>query len=418
MSDAINTAEAANTPLAVDPFGSFPSWASRVTGLGGSEPAADPEYVFMTLFCRPALGRVRALVTFHDLVASHGTLQLTIHVKSAFPDAEAWRLHNVTVDLADLAASGGICEIAFDSFRNSLYAVSGEIATDGHVSAAHLSVSLDRRASPDEHGRPWGWRLRVQSRKTVRGSVNLPVIQRQLSDQNIPDLECPVSQVGVPSQCLHPSFGTIAQALGLPLRATPEAWAQAYVVRVIEAHTQRHSATRMLAYPTQDTVALVSYFASQGIEILSVGHKPLVAGRPDPGDELHNLHRPAICDEAEFFAHAHLTFGDIRLPPPSLHDQFDVVWSIGANRQMSRREFADFVVNGLICAKPGGLAVHVFDYIDDVDAEGPDVLTRHDIERMTVMALSHHNDVAPLRFNAAIDQRATLPFGLIVRRGL
>lgn len=421
MNDAIKMAEAVEAPLALDPFGSHPSWASGIAGLGGTEPAGAPDYAFMTLFCRPALGRVRARIVLHELAAQHGTLHLEIHVKSAFPGAEAWCLQSVAIDLAQLVAKGGVHEIEFASFRNSLYAVFGRI--DGHAdaTASHLSISIDRRASADEHGKPWGWRLRGHAPKPAEMVAGLPLIRRQLADQGVPSLEEPVSQVGMPSQCQQPAFSTIADALDLPRRATPDAWAMAYVLRVIQAYAGGRSAKRMLAYPASAGIPLISHFAGQGWEILGLGHRPLHAERRDPGAELQELRVPALCDEADFFSHVHFTFGDIRLPPSSMHDQFDVIWSIGANRLMSKREFSNFVVNGLICARPGGLAVHVFDYIDDVDSGEDAMLTRHDIERMVVMALSHHNEVAPLRFNAGKDsgtgKASAVPFGVIVRRG-
>jgi hypothetical protein len=76
--------------------------------------------------------------------------------------------------------------------------------------------------------------------------------------------------------------------------------------------------------------------------------------------------------------------------------------------------------DGLVHVRPGGLAVHVFDYVEDVEAEQESSLNRHDIERIAALALSHANDVARLRFlhgAPSPDGRAPLPFGLAVLRG-
>lgn len=420
MSDVLEAAPDFAEALLLDPFGSHPHWASGIPGLGGQEPAPDPSYVFLTLDSRPAIGRVRATVRLHDLCATRGTLLIEIRVRSAFPGADPSRLRTVSLDLADLARSGGVAEVEFESFRNAFYAIAGSINDATDATASHVSVSIDRRATEEEHGKAWGWRSASLAADRPRPNADSAMIGRLLTDLALPSLGEPVSQVGSPSQCRETAF---AEAMGILRRApTPSFgnWSLAYVLRAITRFAGDVDAATVLGFITEGTdAALVSHFARTS-EIMAMRHAPPAAGPAlDPGAELKRLWLPELCDEASFFSHAHFTAGDIRLPPVSLRDQFDVVWSIGANRAMTRREFVNFAVNGLSSAKPGGFAVHVFDYVEDVAARDGTALTRHDIERLATMALSHGNEVAHLRFrhDSTPAPGSVLPFGIVLRRG-
>jgi hypothetical protein len=404
--------------LPLDPFGAYPSLASRIVGLGGAEPSPDPSYVFATVDSRPAIGRVRATVRFHDLAITHGTMLFEVRVRSAVPGAEPSRLKTIVVDAAELVAADGVVELDFESYRNAYYAIACGINDETDIAASAVSILLDRRATPAEHGREWEWSAQGSVAARRRSGIEAALVSRSLTDLTTPRLEMPQSQVGSPLQCREPAFIEAMQALRRPPAGSFENWSLAYVLRAID----RFSATgarRMLGYG-DDQAPLLSYFAGRGCEVVGM-HHPTDRETPlDPGEALERLWVPELCDEADFFAHAHFTVGDIRQPFETFRDQFDVLWSIGANRLMTPQEFVYFVVNGLAHAKPGGLAVHVFDYVEDVEAERGVSLIRHDIERIAALALSHANEVARLQFlhGAPAPGKATpLPFGLVLLRG-
>jgi hypothetical protein len=117
MNDLLEAARDSDAALPLDPFGVHPQWASRITGLGGREPAPDPSYVFLTLDSRPAIGAVCAKVCFFDLVATRGTMLFEVRVRSAVPGAEQSRLHTIVVDADELVKAGGIVELSFDGHR-------------------------------------------------------------------------------------------------------------------------------------------------------------------------------------------------------------------------------------------------------------------------------------------------------------
>lgn len=423
MNDTLDVTAHSAEPLHLDPFGGHPARASIIPGLGGHEQSDDPSYVFQTLHCRPAIARVQATIRFSELAATHGTLVVQILARSAFPGADSVPLETKVFDVAELARTGGIVEISFESFRNALYAIAGSINDETDATASHISISVDQRATPEQHGKDWGWRS-----APLTAAVSKPdeaMIQRLLKDMAPSSLEEPSSQVGSPGQCRQPAFASAMKALQRPARPTFENWSLAYLLKAIDRFAPRNTGCNMLGYIGDGPSPLISYFAARQCEVLAVRSRPSDAGKPDPGAELLDLLVPELCEEDEFFAHAHFTAGDIRYPPPSFRDQFDIIWSIGANRVMTPHEFADFVVNGLSNAKPGGVAIHVFDYVEDVNATGTNCLTRNNIERMTTMALSHFNEVAKLRFqreatppSVAVPAAAqVLPFGIVMRRG-
>lgn len=419
MNDLLEAVRDSNDALPLDPFGSQPQWTSRIAGLGGHEPPPDPSYVFLTLDTRPAIGMVCATVRFFDLVATRGTLLFEVRVRSAVPGGEPSRLQTVVVDADELVQSHGVVELTFESYRNAYYAIACSINDEMDVAASHISISIDRRATPAQHGRNWEWSAPADRLVSRRSGIEDALIARSLTDLNTPRLALPMSQVGAPSQCREPAFANAMTILRRESVATPENWSLAYVLQAIGRFGGIQNQYRMLGYGV-DEGPLLSYFASQGHEVVGFRHTKQVEEPLDPGQQLQQLWVPELCKEADFFAHAHFTTGDIRHPVTALANQFDVIWSIGANRSMTPQEFGHFALNGMVHARPGGLAVHVFDYVDDAGADQGTSLARHDIERIAVLALSHRIDVARLqfRYGATSSERGTsLPFGLVMLRG-
>lgn len=419
MSDMLEVDPDFDKALPLDPFGSHPQWSSRISGLGGHEPPPDPSYVFLTLDSRPAVGTVFAQVRFFDLAATHGTLLLEIRVRSAFPGAEHSRLQTVTVDLRELVESEGIAEFSFEAYRNAYYALAGSINDETDVTASHISITINRRATPDQHGKEWGWRVGGEHAARRSPDMESALINRSMTDLTKPRLDEPMSQVGSPLQCREPGFMSAMKALQRDPVPSFDNWSLAYVLQAINRFGGTPKQCKMLGYVAEET-PLLSYFAGKECEIVGMGHAGQREEQPDPGRELQRLWVPELCNEADFFAHAHFMIRDIRLPSENLRDQFDIIWSIGANRVMTPQEFVYFVVNSLAYARPGSLAVHVFDYIEDAAAEPATGLTRYDIERLAALALAHRNDVARLQFrhdSAPAVSGSILPFGMVLLRG-
>ena len=419
MSDLLEIDPDFEKALPLNPFGSHPQWSSRITGLGGHEPPPDPSYVFLTLDSRPALGKVSAKVRFFDLTATRGTLLVEIRVRSAFPGTEPSLLQTIAMNLRELARSGGEIELSFESYRNAYYAIAGSINDETDVSASHISITVDRRAAPAEHNKEWGWRAAEGMSTKRRSDIQSALISGSMTDLARPTLDEPMSQVGTPLQCRERAFFDAMKALGRGPVPTFENWSLAYVMRAIERFAGPHRRTKMLEYVANEA-PLLSHFAARECEIIGIRHVAKCDEQVDPGRELQRLWTPELCAEEDFFAHAHFTTGDIRLPRENFRDQFDIIWSIGANRALTPQEFVYFAVNSLANVKPGGLAIHVFDYVEGTEADQASSLMRRDIERLTALALAHRNDVARLQFRhgaSPLPPGSTVPFGIVLLRG-
>lgn len=418
MNDGLEVAADSEGALLLDPFGSQPHRVSRIAGLGGAEPSPDPSYVFQTVDCRPAIGMVCATVRFLDLAVTYGTLLFEIRARPAVPGAEPSRLDTVVVDAEELVAADGVVQLSFESYRNVYYAIACSINEGTDISAAGISVAIDRRATPAQHGREWDWSADRERLARRRPGIEALLIGRSLTDVSQPTLASPMSQAASPRQCREPAFAEAMTALRTAPAPTLANWSLAYVVQAIGRFGYPKPG-RMLSYG-EGQGALLSHYVGQGCEVAGIRHAEDPREQVDPGRELQSLWRPDLCDEEEFFAHAHYLIGDIRQPVAPFLDQFDVLWSINANRLMTPGEFVYFAVNGLAHVRPGGVAVHVFDYCEDPVADRGTSLLRHDIERLATLALSHRNDVARLHFRhgATLPFRgAALPFGMILIRG-
>lgn len=413
--DAAPDVEAAQ-PLPLDPFGARPGWASLIEGLGGLEPAPDPSYVFLTLDCRPALGPVRVVIHFAGLRATRGTLLFEIRARSAVHSAEHARLDTVVVDAQQLVDCGGIVELRFESFRNTYYAIACSINDETDLVASQISVTLDRRATAEQHGTAWE-RASDHPPAGCKPGIGDALIDRVLTDLANPSLDRPMSQIATPQQCRERAF---MDAMGeLRRQSSPSHlnWSYAFLLQAFKRYVGEER-SRILIFG-KDFGPLLSYFAGQNCDVVGLEHSDM-KNRMDPGAALQALWVPDLCSEKRFFERAHFSYGDIRAHISEFRDQFDVILSMNADRLMLKSEYVYFVVNGLSHLRPGGMAVHIFDCMLRPEDDNGANLSRQDVERMTALALSHKNDVARLKFRQGgriPDQAIPLPFGLVLLRG-
>lgn len=414
MSDVLEPDQGVQA-LPLDPFGAFPARMSRIAGLGGTDPSLDPTYVFATADSRPAIGRVRVHIRFHDLAITHGTLVFEVRARSMVPGADQSRVKTMTVDAGELVTAGGMVDLEFESYRNSHYAIVCSINDETDIACSAITLLLDRRARPEDHGPAWDWtRTAIRRRPGIEGAL----VERVLTDLSPPRLGTPQSQVGTPSQCREPAFADAMRTLGREPVPSFENWSLAFVLQAIDRYAI-DDAHRMLGFG-ESMGTLMFYLAGRGREVVGIRHHHDGDVQFDPGEELGRLRVPILCDEATFHANAHVASKNIHRTYEPLYDQFDVTWSIGMNRTMTPGEYVYFILHGMIHARPGALAVHVFDYVEDAGEGQGHSLTRHDIERLVVMCLAWRHDIARLQFRhdtALPDPKMPLPFGLVILRG-
>ena len=66
--------------LELDPFAYVPDMASRITGLGGYDRPAEGDYALHTHYVEATEGPAHFTLTFDDLTATRGTLNLRVHM--------------------------------------------------------------------------------------------------------------------------------------------------------------------------------------------------------------------------------------------------------------------------------------------------------------------------------------------------
>jgi hypothetical protein len=224
--------------MQIDPFGFYPSYASKIAGLGGPAPAPPPGYVFHSPYIYAEPGSAGFTIQFEGLRASGGRLQLSVHALHE-RDGRSRRIKRVTFDLVELAGADGKIRLNFSAKPAMAYAVKGDLIGDTAASASLLNVTLDRSAGPA------GFYRRLQTAKTrVFGrpshtgrslrSSRSPLDQLGLIDQRPAWLEGAVSQMCTYRQFLEPSFAYWMKALDITPFPHRKFWEFAYILQVLK----------------------------------------------------------------------------------------------------------------------------------------------------------------------------------------
>jgi hypothetical protein len=200
-----------------------------------------------------------------------------------------------------------------------------------------------------------------------------------------PDLEQPGCQLCTRSQFKDAAFAEIAGAMGLRSGTARSAWEQVWVAAVLATEGMIAPGRRLLAIEAgrERIAALV---ASRGADVVATG-----PAMPTPADaELRRtqMFYPEVVHIEEFDRRVGVTALDptalFTLPPGS----FDACWSFGMPSRLGSVDAAlAFFEASLGPLRPGGIALHCFDFNLTSDARTwdlPDlvILRRRDIETL------------------------------------
>ncbi len=403
----------------IDAFGYAPNHASRIHGLGGSKPSADGAYVFCTVPVRSMPGPITFTIQFNDLQATCGTLVLQIFAVSAIPGVEATPSTATVISMADLARSGGLHHIETVGRRNMLYAVAGHIYDETDATAIGVTISLDQGLAPD----PWEPRSIGPATGTRAPGVSAGGLHRaaRLVSLAPPNLDNPVSQGWTAEQCRQRPFAEWMEVLHQPAQSTRINWAAAYILQSLRSFGALQSGAAGLGFGVLEQ-SLPAILAARGCSVLATAPHHDAAPDGDPALALEQRCRPDLCQRDRFFENVRFATVDSAAIPQTLRD-FDFLWSAGMGDEAGTTEkFQHFVESSMHCLKPGGLAVHVFQW---APAGGRRlhrgfVYDRPAIERIALSLISRGHEVAQLKFQ--YDARTSskdgdaVPFGLIARR--
>ena len=353
--------EFANFRAEINPFEQAPSHASRIGGLGGSQPAPEAAYAFKTSPVIAPAGTVRFTLSFGQLQASSGALLIEI---SAGLEAGRRQLKLRTVPLAELAASGGIEWIDLVSDRRETYTVAGYIYDDTDAVAQSLSIEIVVEAAPTSG--------------SVAAAQAMAKVAR-LAGLDEPSFAHPVSQTWSKEQMSEPAFHSACQALGLEAGAAP--WPAPYIYQAIR-------------YLAGDTSGARGFGAGLSAEIIANAFN---AGGADATGHwsLDPAHWPAASD-------------------------LDFAWLIFEGPVISAGHLFWMISLLLDRLAPGGAMAVVFTVEHGrMPHEQIEIMKRGDAEIFALRLLAGGHSVAQLKFRASgrpLPVGTRTPFGLMIRR--
>jgi len=385
-------------PLELDPFGFHPEASSRIRGLGGHGPTADPDYAFHTSYVEAAPGRAIFTIRFDDLQAKSGTLVLRVHMVSSEPGARARMVNSERIALNRLIAIGGEFSIMFEGFREVSFALVGQIHGETDASAEGLTITLDRPADPNARA-GYG----AEAKGTIYGKTPLQPAPFLLSAAR-PTLADPVTQVATGEQLREPVAGGWMARLRPKGTSGPEHWRKVYTLQALRRYGMLEEGALGLGFE-RSASGMPAALAAMGTKIVAAfPSRP--GSQPKPAALKRDLADRAPCSKAVFDQNVAARVSSWRRIPDDLVN-FDFLWSARANEALySVAAAAQFVEDAMACLRPGGLAVHTFSY--DLAPSGRKIpstervmLQQGDIERIALLLVSRGHEVAQFKIDAS-----------------
>ena len=385
-------------PLELDPFGFHPGAASRIAGLGGHGPTADPDHAFHTAYVEAAPGRAKFTVRFDNLQAKSGTLVLRVHMVSSEPGARARMVNSERIALNRLILSGGEAAILFEGFRDASFALVGQIHGETDASADGITVTLDRPADPNARA-GYG----AEAKGTIYGKTPLRPALFLLSTAR-PSLADPVTQVATAPQLREPVAGGWMARLRPKGTSGPEHWRKVYTLQALRRYGMLEPGAVGLGFERTPS-GMPAALAALGTRVVAAF--PTRAGAPAKSAALkRDLADRAPCSKTVFEENVSTRITSWRRLPADLVN-FDFLWSARVNEVLfSVAATAAFVEQAMACLRPGGLAVHTFGY--DLAPSGRKIpstdrimLQQGDIERIALLLVSRGHEVAQFKIDAS-----------------
>lgn len=445
MSDteAASPPDAEKPPVSMAPFDFWPTHASRIGGIGGTQPAEDPAYVFHTSYADLPPGGAECTITFTGLTATLGTLTVRINVLPPDEEPRASTVQSWSLHLPKVVEDGGVAKLAFRVEPGHRYAVLGHIYTETDARAEGLAIEVaanDRSTFFEDQ--------LLAARKTTFGQRVFRRASRML-DTGKATLSDPVSQTCTAAQFDEPEYREALEWIKAPWHRHRKQWEFIYILRALQRYGMLREGARGIGFGV-GIEPLPAAMAAMGCDVVatdlaaddervsqwSVTHQHAA--------ELDQLRNPAICPDDRFGDHVQFRPVDMNAIPADLVD-FDFTWSSCSLEHLgSIQAGLDFIRNSVSCLKFGGLAVHTTELNltsneDTIDTGGTVLFRRRDMERLAMDLVSRGHYVAQLKFDLGdkpLDAYVDVPpyasddhlklalasyvstsFGIIVRRG-
>lgn len=216
-----------------------------------------------------------------------------------------------------------------------------------------------------------------------------------------PDLENPVSQLCTASQFSEPTFLEITEALGLQPSQRRVLWEQVYITSVIATEGLVGVGRRGIGFGL-DRDRLPALFSSRGVEVLATSPRPTDELSFDMEQLRTRFFYPEIIHLEDFDQLITFDFAELGEAPAALEGSFDFCWSSGIPPRLGSIAAAiSFFEASLRVLRPGGIAVHTFDFnlsADERTQESPNlvILRRRDIEELAQRLHAAGHSMLPL----------------------
>jgi hypothetical protein len=231
-----------------------------------------------------------------------------------------------------------------------------------------------------------------------------------------PTLEHPVSQLCTASQFAEPAFEEIAEAMALPKVMHRAVWEPVYIVSVLATEGVIAPGLRALGFGCGKE-RIPAVLASRGVTVLASDQPG-----PEPKERLDGMFDAKVIHREDYDRLVSFFPIDMNDLPGGLEGQFDALWSASAIQQLgSIRRGQDFVERSLVALRPGGIAVHSFEFNltsneGTVEAHDHAMWRRRDVEALASRLQAGGHEVLPLNFHPGHDRQDeaidTPPYGL------
>ena len=400
----------------IDPWGGAPEIASKLPGLGGAEPSADPSYVLGTEAIQVSPGSFRMRIAFDGGAASDAAFLIEVTNRSDLDGSAAIRMRLGIAKMTAVCDAGGYYDIVIEAGPNTRYALNAYLHDDRDLGIRGLRVFVDRPFALVELAQdaPNAAAAAIASTPAFRNTV-------RLTGGEPPSFTNPYSQAWTPSQESEPAFISRCGDLGITRADTGiDAWSEAIALQALGKYGALapgscgigfDSAKQALgaALIRRNIPVMLTRFAERDVET-------------DLGTELSMLCTDAM-DMTTFLARASYT----TIPPCSLpagySQRFDFAWWI-AREDATSISLAGQLNAMLTSLRQGGIGILVvpFDagraFALGLSTEHVIHPARHAIERLALEAVAQGHSVAQLRFGPAIEADVSVSsrFCLIVAR--
>ncbi len=400
--------------LSIPPLAFWPHYDSTLLTDSDGAPAPVAGYVFHTNYVASTGGRISFRICLRGLVATSGSIYVSINAVNHRGDALAPRTRRFS--LARLARTGGELTVSTLGVFGNSYAVFGTLSDGITANAETIEIFVTGADSDGAHLARFEAAQRGFLADPGEGVLADVIVNRA------PNLQTPISQMCTASQMAEPAYRKTCGWMGQAPTRHRKQWEFVYIVRALAYHGVLRKGARGVGFGV-GVEPLASLFGALGCEIVATDlaaedHRARVWTETEQlGSDLAQIYHPELCPKDVFLKRVSFRTADMNAIPADLTG-FDFTWSSCAYEHLGSIEAGlAFFENSLRCLKPGGIAVHTTELNlssnDRTLDHGTTVsFRRRDFVELARRLIARGHEVMPITFDsgdAELDRMIDLP---------